>query len=231
MTEFARLVKRAALPLRYPQEFLATSGVRLRERDGASVVCFTTPRCASTFTKEALSLIANRYLGLTPLDFPGYLWHASARPVYEELGGLSSRVFRSQGYCYITLREFIEIDHLEQYKVLLMIRDPRDVMVSEYYSRAISHTLPANSRRRKEFLELRQTAKQMTVDEFVLSRAVLELCVFGLSRETGNPRYCEPSQVRNYGHRFRPLVRPTRGGTTDSTFQKGSGNSCCPGWR
>jgi hypothetical protein len=96
------------------------------------------------------------------------MWHASDQPVYGELARRSSELFRPHGYGYVTMRGFVPIESLEHYKVLLVLRDPRDVMVSEYYSKAFSHVLPADSGRRRTFLASRAAAQRMTVDEYVL---------------------------------------------------------------
>jgi hypothetical protein len=54
--------------------------------------------------------------------------------------------------------------------VILMLRDPRDVLVSEYYSIAYSHAAPYGpSAKYDEFLKQRQAAQSMTIDEYVIS--------------------------------------------------------------
>jgi hypothetical protein len=54
---------------------------------------------------------------------------------------------------------------------VLMVRDPRDALVSEYFSNAYSHSLPKTGESRDGMLQLRQAALQATIDEYVLSMA------------------------------------------------------------
>jgi hypothetical protein len=72
--------------------------------------------------------------------------------------------FRPKGYYYGPIGTLRNIPRLEEYAVLLQLRDPRDVLTSLYYSTAYSHALISAKvvRRRKEALA-------MSVDEFVLT--------------------------------------------------------------
>jgi hypothetical protein len=61
------------------------------------------------------------------------------------------------------------IPELDKYRVVLMTRDPRDVLVSEYYSIAYSHAVPDQRGSKYEhFMYRRKTAQSMGIDEFVL---------------------------------------------------------------
>ena len=53
---------------------------------------------------------------------------------------------------------------------IVHIRDPRDCLVSFYYSRAFSHVLPPPGPSRDVLLHDRYLARSMTVDEYVLDR-------------------------------------------------------------
>jgi hypothetical protein len=62
------------------------------------------------------------------------------------------------------------IPELEKYLVILMLRDPRDVLVSEYYSIAYSHPAPYGpSAKFAEFVKQKQAARSMTIDEYVIN--------------------------------------------------------------
>jgi hypothetical protein len=51
-----------------------------------------------------------------------------------------------------------------------MLRDPRDVLVSEYYSTAYSHVAPYGpSAKYEDFIKQRQTAQGVTIDEYVVA--------------------------------------------------------------
>lgn len=59
---------------------------------------------------------------------------------------------------------------------ILMFRDPRDVLVSQYFSDAFSHSLPkgddpAAQKGREEFLRKREAAQASSIDDYVLANA------------------------------------------------------------
>lgn len=54
---------------------------------------------------------------------------------------------------------------------ILMVRDPRDALVSEYFSNAYSHSLPAAGKGLESMKELRQQALSTSVESYVLERA------------------------------------------------------------
>jgi Sulfotransferase domain len=61
----------------------------------------------------------------------------------------------------------------QEAKKVLLIRDPRDALVSEYFSNAYSHSLPAatgNSGPRESLLQQRQIALATPIDEYVSTR-------------------------------------------------------------
>ena len=61
---------------------------------------------------------------------------------------------------------------INDYKVVLMLRDPRDVLVSFYYSVAYSHGIPVHNRKiAQRRRAARKRALNMTIDEFVLEEA------------------------------------------------------------
>ncbi len=96
------------------------------------------------------------------------------------------RAFQKRGYVFGVFRWLPENDllHLNP-KVrkddkkqmardpnfVLMIRDPRDALVSLYYSDAKSHPLPKEGELRKKFLEKREQLKHEDIDRYVLRQA------------------------------------------------------------
>lgn len=60
--------------------------------------------------------------------------------------------------------------HRDAAKVLL-VRDPRDALVSEYFSNAYSHSLPAAGDARSQMLDLRSEALRQPIADYVLARA------------------------------------------------------------
>jgi len=56
-------------------------------------------------------------------------------------------------------------------KKILLVRDPRDALVSEYFSNAKTHKIPDSGESRTEMLALRQEANMKDITAFVLDRA------------------------------------------------------------
>lgn len=54
---------------------------------------------------------------------------------------------------------------------VLLVRDPRDALVSEYFSNAFSHSIPAEGETREMMLQNRAQALNASVRDFVLKRA------------------------------------------------------------
>ncbi len=54
---------------------------------------------------------------------------------------------------------------------ILFVRDPRDVLVSEYFSNAYSHSLPQTAPETSEIASERERAIATNINEYVLSRA------------------------------------------------------------
>ncbi len=82
-------------------------------------------------------------------------------------------IFNPSGYCYYGFRYlpfYLDGIALNQYKKLLLIRDPRDMLVSYYFSVKKSHPIPGGDVG-KNLLEQRQALQNVDIDKFVLERA------------------------------------------------------------
>jgi hypothetical protein len=143
-----------------------------------SILHFTANKAASQHVVHVLSL-CGRSLGLTPAKFHEYAFHSSfptlARLSPEEIKRYYY-LFKPTGYVYTAFNGMIEgIPDLERYKTVLMLRDPRDALVSSYYSYAYSHALPPRSSpRHANFVKTRQRLQAMTLDEYVRGRCLAE---------------------------------------------------------
>jgi hypothetical protein len=78
-----------------------------------------------------------------------------------------------RGYCYRGFRVFpgyLRGFDLSEKKKVLLVRDPRDMVVSYYFSMAKSHVIPQGAIR-DQMLALRRTAENLDIDEFCLNHA------------------------------------------------------------
>jgi len=82
-------------------------------------------------------------------------------------------LFKPKGYLYTAFGGIVQgIPELEKYKVILMVRDPRDLIVSSYYSISYSHSIPPEtSRGYEKFMQRRAAATKKTIDEYAVSES------------------------------------------------------------
>jgi hypothetical protein len=145
-----------------------------RKRPGEpdpSVILFTLHKVASTFTHELLGYINTEILGLRRMDWDKYIHNKFPTNTTEWMSRQVDVLFDHTGYAYGPFRAALPIPQLEQYRILMILRDPRDILTSAYFSEAFSHAPPLRPERLKEFEERRQMVQAMTIDEFVIKKA------------------------------------------------------------
>jgi hypothetical protein len=92
------------------------------------------------------------------------------------LGTLDDSVcqrFVPRGYCFAGFRtfpEYLEEFDLSSFKKILLIRDPRDMIVSHYFSQKISHDLPPGELGAK-LKAIRSSLNRKTIDQYALESA------------------------------------------------------------
>ena len=91
------------------------------------------------------------------------------------------RIFLDIGYCYGGFRIFplYPVPLLGTARTILLVRDPRDILVSLYFSVRDSHTLPpANSRLAERLIDHREFTKSQSIDDWVLENHGLIMAAF-----------------------------------------------------
>jgi Sulfotransferase domain len=91
------------------------------------------------------------------------------------------RVFRETGYCYGGFRIFpcYPVPILTTSKVILLVRDPRDILVSLYFSVRGSHVMPpADTKLAKVLSYHRDQATRQPIDRWVLENYGLVMAAF-----------------------------------------------------
>jgi hypothetical protein len=163
--------------MKYTNEMLILSGKHKTKNDYQSVFFFTVHKCASVYVGNLLKKIASDS-GITPLDFEAYFFSGGNVRTNKKNPGFNDEVFKKKGYLYGPFREYRStIANIEDYKILLFLRDPRDVLVSFYYSVAFSHGIPSRNRKMaSHLLQMRENAQNMSIDSFVVDNADLFLC-------------------------------------------------------
>ncbi|PSB08081.1 hypothetical protein C7B62_17925 [Pleurocapsa sp. CCALA 161] len=171
------LLREIYLNKKFPNEIMLFNG---HETDSShpSILFFTMHKCASVYVEDILKKVSKK-TNIIPVDLDNYLLTSEYPSLKTILDGdnaiLQAKLknsFKPTGYLYAALRYpkvLGQIDDLHQYRVLLMLRDPRDVLTSAYYSFGYTHTLPIAKAERKKFLDWRSKIASQTLDEFVLS--------------------------------------------------------------
>jgi hypothetical protein len=164
---------RLFLRQKFPNELRLIKGRPVSAGEHPSIIHFSLNKAATQHTKSLLRRMAKSN-GLVPIHINEYAFFTEfpyLTSLSEEQMAEYKHIFRPKGFLYSAFGGFVRgIDHLKQYKVLLMVRDPRDVLVSWYYSLAFSHSIPPEtSDRHEEYLENRKSAREMTIDEHVLA--------------------------------------------------------------
>lgn len=88
-------------------------------------------------------------------------------------------IFQKPGYIFGVFRWLPENDLLilnrklneGRDRFLLLLRDPRDVLVSLYYSDAKSHAVPGKGPMKEKFESTRELLKSVSIDDYVLQQA------------------------------------------------------------
>jgi hypothetical protein len=124
------------------------------------IVVFTLHKSASMFLHRQCELLSR----LAEIDY-----HSPNLPA----SGLNARklltdkaLWSERHGCFAPIRFFVDIPRLEDYQVILHLRDPRDVLVSMFYSYCFIHAgeIPPNTGYRREVAE-------RGIDDFVLAKA------------------------------------------------------------
>jgi len=114
-----------------------------------------------------------REAGRKPIDLPGYLFEIGHR--MDDIALDEDGLLEIPGATYIGFRFFPPIlygsRNFERSNKLLLVRDPRDVLVSLYYSHAYSHNVPNTAEARKVWDERRNAALSVDIDSFALDSA------------------------------------------------------------
>lgn len=140
---------------------------------------FTVHKSASMYVGALLRDLAVE-TGLTPIDFEKFYYMGGEHePNVLNTAGAHS-VFHKHGFYYGVFHQLHPgIDQLDDVPIIVMVRDPRDVLTSYYYSVAFSHHVPTgNPGLRDRLLAERERAQPMTIDAFVISEAPGFLAVY-----------------------------------------------------
>lgn len=144
-----------------------------------SILFFTTHKCASTFVSKLLSALEAES-DLRHFDYAGGAYslgdeietgdveHTDIERVIEARHAM---LFHPTGEIYGPLRRPVDFPGRAECTQIFFLRDPRDVLVSAYYSFGFSHGEPPNAKMRALFLAERARIREEGIDRFALRMA------------------------------------------------------------
>jgi hypothetical protein len=140
--------------------------------DIRSVVVMALAKSGSVLLENVVREMATE-IGITPYSPDADLWERGI-PLQEAPTEIES-VFHESGYCFGVFRlepKSYTVPILETNRSVLQIRDPRDILVSLYYSLTKSHPRPPTESKLSSFFDKsREQALESTIDEYALDRS------------------------------------------------------------
>lgn len=153
--------------------FLSNRGSRfsvnvpIQRADRESFFVFSGAKCGSTLLDNIMKDIC-RLKHLPVIDIPGNAF-AEGTPMIEVNRNIE-RILYPRGFAYLGFRGFFffrpQFDFARNKKILLL-RDPKDAMVSLYFSVTRSHRLPEKGTARKYMNNRRQRFENSSLEDFV----------------------------------------------------------------
>ena len=166
------LLRNVVLRVKYREEISLINACRASSSDHRSNLHFSVNKSATQYVKHILRSCAKEH-AMIHIDFGGYAFHSNF-PYLDQLSPEQMRsfqhLFRASGYVYSPFGGMVaDIPQIADYHIVLVLRDPRDVLTSEFFSIGRSHRMPpAASNKSGAFRELRSRARVLTIDEYVI---------------------------------------------------------------
>lgn len=141
---------------------------------GPVYFCLGVRKSGSTMLHRIMNFLANRN-HVNVVDVPSTFFRNGF--TVQHWQGLDLTPLVRPGNCYIGFRSYPETlaqtDTYKQARKIFMFRDPRDALVSEYFSDAYSHAIPKKDvagEGRDIFLKKREEAQNADIDQWVLDK-------------------------------------------------------------
>jgi len=154
---------------RWKTEFALLKNKDISSSTHPSIVHMGLNRSASQWVKSVLRRVGAT-IGLLHVRWNEMAFDSSY-PFLDHLDTVEKyqHIFRPRGYLYSAFGGYpTGIPDFSAYKAVLVVRDPRDILVSRYYSKAVSHRLPfEGSNKRDRVVQERKQAQKQSIDAFV----------------------------------------------------------------
>ncbi len=140
-----------------------------------SAIFFTTHKCASTFIDKTFTKF-EPHSDYVVRRYAAALWKMNSR---LDVGSANEvffaraydRLFKARGEIYVPHRKPVDFPGRPKFRHIFFLRDPRDVLVSAYYSFGFSHPPPGGARVKQEFLGKRKRIQDGGIDRYAMESA------------------------------------------------------------
>lgn len=162
---YYHLVQRPRIAYKFRTEEKLAQGAQLSANQNASILFFTTQKCASRYVSTLISRLSTA-AGMVHADYDAYVAMKKVAAEHNPFKGALPTAFSPNGYYYGPIGTYRDIPALEKYRVVLQLRDPRDLLTSLYFSTAFSHAVIS-----PKLIRQRRTALQQDIDAYVIEAA------------------------------------------------------------
>lgn len=150
--------------------------------DSSAMICFGIRKSGSTMIHKIVNQMSE-LRGYSPIDIPGVMfsngltvndWKKDKRIGEVFVGGNVYTGFRAFPQIFASMPAY------KSARKVFMFRDPRDALVSQYFSDAYSHKIPEREGKGRDlFLAKREEALNTDINEYVLqkSAALRQTCM------------------------------------------------------
>ncbi len=140
-----------------------------------SAIFYTTHKCASTFVYRLFDVILKNS-DYEFVDYAGVIFGAGNKlnieiPYEGFLEQAYSDLYCLRGKIYGPQRGYLDFPGRNNFKHIFFLRDPRDVLVSAYFSLGFTHAEPLNNLHRNKFIQKRKNIQEKNIDSYVLKEA------------------------------------------------------------
>jgi len=137
--------------------------------DIESFFVFSLPKSGSTLLNNIIRDICFDK-NIPCIDITRDSYNYGIRPKDISTQDINSLIY-DRGYAYIGFRRLFDISNLHKYRKILLVRDPKDVLVSLYFSHKYSHTVPNNDNATQLLNSRREKALNMEINAFVIEKS------------------------------------------------------------
>ena len=147
---------------------------KIEKENTQSIVFVSLHKCATTFFTNT---VFKELKALQLVDYQTYEYTHDAnlaiKPKIHPHGYLYAvlRMYDKEHPGYALTNELLQISNLKKVKTIFWTRDPRDILVSLYFSFGFTHTLSPNTLIQAHQQERREKIQSMDLDTYVLKEA------------------------------------------------------------